>query len=194
MWKIEEGEDFFKGVPLQREIKHPQKRLQHLAARYLLSVLFEDFPYEEILIADTRKPFLQNEAYHFSLSHSGDLAAAIASRTERVGIDVEIPAEKIENIATKFLNEGELLAVSDQLSAMSSQQLLTVLWCAKEAVFKWWSFGEVDFKEHILLEPFSLKEAGRIAAKFKKDDKNISVEVDYKLFAEFCVAWVAEVI
>src|SRR5688572_33506351 len=68
IWKIEEEEQFFLDhVPLQREITHPHKRLQHLAGRYLLQFLFPDFPIRLIQIADTRKPFLEDEAYHFSI-------------------------------------------------------------------------------------------------------------------------------
>ncbi|MGN6355248.1 MAG: 4'-phosphopantetheinyl transferase family protein, partial [Parafilimonas sp.] len=56
IWHIEEEEDFFLAkVPLQKSITHPHKRLQHLAGRYLLQYLFPDFPYAEILIADTKK-------------------------------------------------------------------------------------------------------------------------------------------
>src|SRR5580698_3905983 len=85
VWRIEEPEDFFlEKVPLKRNVSHPQKRLQHLAGRYLLPELFPDFPLQEIIIADTRKPFLENEKYHFSISHSGDFAAAIISSKSRV--------------------------------------------------------------------------------------------------------------
>ena len=91
IWHIEEDEAFFIAkVPLQSNITHPHKRLQHLAGRYLLRFLFPDFPNEEILIATTRKPFLPDEQYHFSISHCGDFAAAIVSKNERVGIDIEI--------------------------------------------------------------------------------------------------------
>ena len=80
IWHITEAEDFFlEKVPLKRDVSHPQKRLQHLAGRYLLTELFADFPLEEILIADTRKPFLADEKYHFSISHCGQYAAAIVS-------------------------------------------------------------------------------------------------------------------
>jgi phosphopantetheinyl transferase len=48
-----------------------------------------------VLIADTRKPFLPNEAYHFSISHCGDFAAAIASKVSRVGVDVELVTAKV---------------------------------------------------------------------------------------------------
>jgi len=45
IWQIEEEESFFLAkVPLQRNITHPHKRLQHLAGRYLLQYLFPDFP------------------------------------------------------------------------------------------------------------------------------------------------------
>jgi phosphopantetheinyl transferase len=84
IWRIEEPESFYlEEVPLQRSITHPHKRLQHLAGRWMLKRLFPDFPYELIQIADTRKPYLANEAYHFSISHCGDFAAAIVSRDHR---------------------------------------------------------------------------------------------------------------
>src|ERR1700688_4889643 len=66
VWRIEEPENFFlQRVPLKNNVTHPYKKLQHLAGRYLLPVLFEDFPLQEIVIADTKKPFLKNEMYHF---------------------------------------------------------------------------------------------------------------------------------
>src|SRR5206468_11942825 len=104
IWKIEEEENFFlRKVPLQHEITHPHKRLQHLAGRYLLKYLFPDYPFELIRIADTRKPFLENDAYHFSISHCGDFAAAIVSSDKRVGVDVEIFSEKIWRVKDKFI-------------------------------------------------------------------------------------------
>src|SRR5258706_6795424 len=111
IWKIEETEEFFKGnVPQHRNVTHPHKRLQHLAGRFLLQFLFPDFPYELVQIADTRKPFLPGEQYHFSISHCGDYAAAIVSKDSRVGIDIELPGERIERIKNKFLDEKEMSA------------------------------------------------------------------------------------
>ena len=91
IWQIAEGERFFLAkVPLKKDVSHPHKRLQHLAGRYLLPELFPDFPLEEIVIADTKKPFLENEKYHFSISHCGNFAAAIVSSRDRVGVDIEM--------------------------------------------------------------------------------------------------------
>ena len=56
VWHIAEAADFFlQQVPLQTQITHPRKQLQHLAGRYLLKVLYPDFPYDLIRIADTKK-------------------------------------------------------------------------------------------------------------------------------------------
>ena len=146
IWHISEDEDFFLAkVPLQKTITHPHKRLQHLAGRYLLQYLFPDFPYEEIIIADTRKPYLPNEQYHFSISHCGDYAAAIVSPVYRVGIDIEIPTEKVERIAHKFISENEKSFLSESVicdeQSIPARLLFTILWSAKEAVFKWYGAG-----------------------------------------------------
>ncbi len=103
VWHIAETEDFFKAVPLQKEITHPHKRLQHLAGRFLLKDLYPDFPLSLIKIADTRKPFLEDEAYHFSISHCRDYAAVLISKALRAGVDIEMVNEKIDRIIHKFL-------------------------------------------------------------------------------------------
>lgn len=153
IWKIEESEEFFKGnVPQHRDVTHPHKRLQHLAGRFLLQYLFPDFPYELIRIADTRKPFLTDVRYHFSISHCGDYAAAIVSSNSRVGIDIEIPVEKLRRIQHKFLSPAEA-ARFPHIDSAESLTELTKLWSAKEAVFKWYGEGGIDFREDMPLFP-----------------------------------------
>jgi 4'-phosphopantetheinyl transferase EntD len=162
VWHITEPDDFFlASVPLKRDVSHPHKRLQHLAGRYLLPFLFPDFPLEEILIADTRKPFLENESYHFSISHCGNYAAAIVSASSRVGIDIENISPKIERVQHKFagasemqwfnqyqqLNRGAVTVITDKYL-----EFLTVLWSAKESIFKWYGHGQMDFKMHMQLQ------------------------------------------
>lgn len=188
IWKIEEAESFFKGnVPVQRDVTHPHKRLQHLAGRFLLQYLFPDFPYELIQIADTRKPFLPDEQYHFSISHCGDYAAAIVSRNSRVGIDVEIPVSKIGKIMYKFLSAKEhqcynLIPMTPDLVPLS-----TLLWSAKEAVFKWYGNGGVDFRKQISLVKQE-EENETFACEFGKTKQQLTVH--YKLFDQLILAWV----
>ena len=193
VWKIEESEEFFKGnVPQHRDVTHPHKRLQHLAGRFLLQYLFPDFPYELIQIADTRKPFLPDAQYHFSISHCGDYAAAIVSKESRVGIDVEIPVEKIEKIMYKFLSEKELDRFSlvpdvGQADEVDNFNEVTTLWSAKETVFKWYGDGGVDFRKQIQLLNRN-DENKTIDCFFSKSESELVV--NYKQFDGLVLAWV----
>ena len=200
IWKIEESEEFFKNtVPQHRDVTHPHKRLQHLAGRFLLQFLFPGFPYELIEIADTRKPYLPDEQYHFSISHCGDYAAAIVSRSSRVGIDIEIPVEKIERIAGKFLSDSEMedfgvtgyrLQDADNRHPShrtSNLVLLTSLWSAKEAVFKWYGNGGVDFSEQIQL---ANHHPGNKTINCRFTKNNAELTVHYHHFDHLVLCWV----
>ncbi len=187
VWKIEETEEFFRGnVPQHREVTHPHKRLQHLSGRFLLQFLFPDFPYGLIQIADTKKPFLPNDQYHFSISHCGDYAAAIVSLHQRVGIDVEIPVEKVLRIQDKFLTREEQQIFNVQYS-VESTKMATLLWSSKEAVFKWYGDGGVDFKKHIHLSGHHA-DIETIDCVFSKN--NSSLAVHYRQFDGLVLAWV----
>ena len=173
IWQIEETADFFQEkVPLSREITHPHKRLQHLAGRYILQDLFPDFPIHLIQIASTRKPFLPDETHHFSISHCGGFAAAIVSTTRRVGIDIEQVSPTVARIQHKFLNafETEQWATGSPDLPQPSGHLVTLIWSVKESLFKWYSLGEVDFQEHLLVQDieFADDRSGLVHASFAK--------------------------
>lgn len=191
LWRIEEPEEFFLAkVPLKRDVTHPHKRLQHLAGRYLLPTLFEDFPLEEILIADTRKPFLPDEQYHFSISHCGDYAAAIASSEQRVGIDIEQPTDKIFRIIHKFLNEDEKQMLDEPMSSSQLLQKATLLWSIKEAMFKWYGDGGVDFRKHMHIEEIrGTDEEGSLQCFFQKE-KPALLDVKYRFIQNVIMSWV----
>jgi phosphopantetheinyl transferase len=199
VWLIEEPESFFLNkVPLKGRVTHFHKRLQHLAGRYLLPVLFEDFPLEEIQIADTRKPFLEKERYHFSISHCGDFAAALVSRTHRVGVDAEIIRPRILTLHPKFLSDSEYELMSGMEAGGENDPgsllaiRLTFLWSAKESIFKWYGRGGVDFKKNIrLLEArWSQDEMGpEMHFDFTKESQ-VRLLVKGRLFERLALAWV----
>ena len=188
IWKIEETEDFFKAnVPLHRDVTHPHKRLQHLAGRFLLQYLFPSFPYELIQIADTRKPYLPNEEFHFSISHCGDYAAAIVSSDKRVGIDIEIPVEKIAGIKHKFLSANEHESFNLIEPDKDSIPFATLLWSAKESVFKWYGNGGVDFRKQIqLLKQYEGNDT--IDCFFSKNNSELTIH--YRQFEHLVLAWI----
>jgi phosphopantetheinyl transferase len=190
VWHIKEGESFFlQRVPLQKNINHPHKRLQHLAGRILLCELFEDFPLDLILIADTRKPFLADEEYHFSISHCGDYAAAIVSKKNRVGVDIEIPQAKILGMGYKFLQPAE----QEILTGLTNDpvRLFTMAWSVKEALFKWHGHGNLDFKEHMMIDDCVLTDNEFTAHCTFSKAGSIKVKVHGLFFNGNCLTWLA---
>ena len=188
VWHIAEEESFFLAqVPLQREISHWHKRLQHLAGRLLLKEMYPGFPVALIQIADTKKPFLENEPYHFSISHCGDYAAVIVSKVYRVGVDVELVNEKIERLQPKFMSKAEMQLLQQQCS-FNSNQCLTLCWSVKESVYKWWGKGSVDFKRGMVITGIAGNETeGTIHCMFKN---NTELQVHYLFFNNNFLTWV----
>jgi 4'-phosphopantetheinyl transferase EntD len=202
IWRIEEPESFFLDkVSLDPAVSHPVKRLQHLAGRWLLPTLYPDFPLDDILIASTRKPFLESEKYHFSISHCGLFAAAIVSRTQRVGIDLERITERIRPIAGKFLNPSERKFLSEDHRRFLEQwglhqkmdlELLTLIWSAKESLFKWYGQGGLDFRKHMRLSGailFGEDEWMELPFLFSKNNR-IRLSVQARLFGNLALAFV----
>jgi phosphopantetheinyl transferase len=194
VWKIEEPESFFlRKVPLKQQVTHPYKRLQHLAGRMLLPELFEDFPLEEIIIADTRKPFLEDEEYHFSISHCGNFAGAIASKENRVGVDIEFVSARLKGISPKFLTEDERKYLEKwQYLSTLHLQMITIIWSAKEAIFKWYGAGNVDFRKHMVLDGVIVTGSdGWITIPFLfKKHENVALTVKARTFDGLVLAYV----
>lgn len=189
IWRITEDEPFFlRKVPLPNNITHWHKRLQHLAGRYLLQHLYFDFPYDLIRIAGTKKPFLPDQKYHFSISHCGDFAAAIVSENLRVGIDIELVTEKIKKVSTKFLTDAENNLITD-----GRVEDLTMLWSCKEAIFKWYSEGGLDFKKNMTVDKIFKDKNGRgkIACSFCKNEKQEKLNLEFQFFENLCLVFLA---
>ena len=93
------------------------------------------------------KPYLVSKDGHISITHSGNMSAAIFNKSNSCGIDLELFDERINRIAHKFTSEAEFLL----LPKSYHNACLCLLWSAKESVFKFGSIHDVDFKEQIKL-------------------------------------------
>lgn len=105
----------------------------------------------EIFYRHNGKPFIAGEN-HISISHGEGIAGLLISR-KNAGLDIQKPDEKLEHIKNKFCNADEL---SESDKSASPLEYLTIIWCAKEAIFK--VFGEnVHFARDIRISPFHLE-------------------------------------
>ena len=98
---------------------------------------------------------------------------------------MELIQPKIEIVKHKFLSEQE-----QKLLPVTTPQLLTLLWSCKEAVYKWYGKGEIDFKKNMVIkEIFTHGESGIIKCDFIKDT-TIQLNIEFKIFENLCLAWV----
>jgi phosphopantetheinyl transferase len=196
VWHITEAEIFFlQKVQVQRSITHLNKRLQHLAGRYLLQDLFPNFPHHLILVAETRKPFLTDDPFHFSISHCNSYAAAIVSTQNRVGVDVEVVSEKPVLLQHKFLSLSECLLVEKILAnhpSLSLAQLITCTWSIKEALFKWYGAGGIDFKQHLVISDIAIDDNAGYAHCIFTKEQPIYLKVSFIFFNNNCVCWLVQ--
>ena len=164
VWKIEEElEDLRAEVELKpesRERLEGMKSILHqkgfLSVRCLLQQ--EGYSDQNLSYNGYGKPLL-DDGKHISITHSFEFAALIISIDE-VGIDVEKNREKILKIQHRFVNTDY-----DSLSDEDMVRQLTVIWGAKEAMYKTYPYGGLSFHDHIAIDPFLFRDqrsAGRI--------------------------------
>lgn len=189
VWKIEEPEDFFTGqITLPQLPPNQYKRLQHLAGRYLLQHMLPEFPLHLIQSTPAQKPFLSDNSYHFSISHSGNMAAAIISHNTPVGIDLEFISDKAGRVSQKFLHASELkwLEASYEKNAPFHT---TLLWSIKETIFKWYGLGNVDFKHDIQIHSLSHSAEINTATCIFKHANPETIHVSYMKMGEMILSW-----
>lgn len=163
IWKIEETEEFFHDRLVLAEVEKEElaplrgrRRLEWLASRYLIHDLLSDEPqWDRIPLQkdDCGKPHLYGSPLHLSFSHSHEWAAVIISE-KPVGIDIQVFVEKIGRLKKKFMRPIE----ADSLKEETELEHLHFYWGAKEALYKGYGRKELDWREHILVEPFEYKD------------------------------------
>ncbi len=150
VWHITETfDELSKKLPLKPEstIRLAQmKSIMHqkafLSIRHLLK--HKGLSDNDLIYESTGKPFLKN-GQHISISHSHEFAV-VAISNQNIGVDLEQHREKITKIAHKFC-EAENKFLNG--SANEYLQQLTLIWAAKESVFKIENQPGISFKNHI---------------------------------------------
>ena len=99
---------------------------------------------------------------------------------------MEIPVEKMVKIADKFLTNEEYSIFNTPLA--TPHLPLTILWSAKESVFKWYGDGGVDFRKHIQLQHINESDE-TINCIFTKTDTHLTIH--YRQFEHLVLACVA---
>ena len=160
LWEINETLDALMQLSANRKIPdfiNEKRKKEHLTSRLLLNKIS---PNTTISYNEFGAPILDNNL-HISISHSKNFVAIIISE-QQVGMDIEAISEKALRLAPKFVSEKKRTTLNKEKA--------TLIWCLKEAVFKWHQKGKVDFIKDIIIPPFIAEEKGQIKAQFKKKE------------------------
>lgn len=134
---------------IYRQFTNDKRKKQWLACRILVKQML--FPDEVSLKQDPNgKPFLSPPIHHLSLSHSGEMAAAVINSEKATGIDIEKISDRILRVKERFMTREELASIVNP----TDTTLLSFYWCAKEAMYKLYGSPDIDFQKEIEIDPF----------------------------------------
>ena len=159
VWHITETHEYLLDTHPLKDISKTRlqtmKSLEHqkgfLSVRCLLNEAgYSDF---DLFYTGDGKPNL-SDGKHITISHSHHLSA-IAISEKSVGIDLEMRRDLIRKIGPKFcISEYEFLKMQEN----DYIRQLTVIWGAKESVFKIENKVGISFKDHIFVQPFKMED------------------------------------
>lgn len=132
------------------------------------------------------KPHL-DDGKHISISHSHAFSSIVITN-RNVGIDLEMQREKITVIAHKF---AAIEAVFLNSNTQDYIQKLTVIWGAKEAIFKIRNEVGISFKDHIEVYPFEV-DARETTAILNFENKKTEYDIFFEEVENFTLVYAFE--
>ncbi len=156
IWQIAEPQDFFVAqlklneadYSVIRSITSDSRLTEFLASRYCVRLL-AGIDEELTLVKDDHgKPSVKGHPLHISITHCLGYAGAIISRNGSVGMDIEPIHTRVMRIVSKFLSEKEMT----YLSPNREVDLATLMWSAKESIYKYYGQKGLSFSRDINLQ------------------------------------------
>jgi 4'-phosphopantetheinyl transferase len=133
---------------------------------------------------DFGKPFIDEIDEHISISHTKNACSILFTRDSNPGLDIELERAQLFRIKSKYLSSTE-----QQKHDISSLKTLTILWAAKEAIFKWHGIGEVNFKAHSYIQHIDF-ENDLIQAQFLKTGYETDIQLHFLEHKEHVIVYV----
>lgn len=152
------------------KILSEKRKREYLGVRIAMRAMLG----KEIAICynDQGRPSLADNSWQISVSHSNKWIAVMAHPNRLVGIDIECPTDKIQQLYTRFLSKTE----QEELNNGKNIKQLQLAWSAKEALYKIIGKQAVDFKKQLRIFPFEVKTEGQLLA------QHLETETLYSLF------------
>jgi phosphopantetheinyl transferase len=189
IWKIEESiSKLQEGIVLsENSTTRLNSMKSQLHQRGFLSIrhLLKEAGYTDadLIYDEFGKPHLKNGKF-ISITHSFTFTAIIVSDKFHVGIDIEKQREKILKIAHKFTPFEEYKTIAN-VDALISK--LTIVWGAKESLYKIYGKKKLLFLHHIYIEDFRFADE-KTTGEIRYNGENTAYNISFLEFEGFtCV-------
>jgi phosphopantetheinyl transferase len=153
-------------------IKHPTKKLEFAASRFLKHKLFGS---QEIKYLEHGTPVLEqidpSLKLHISITHSRNYTAIAQHKDFPIAVDLEWIDDKSVRLAPKFCNENEA-----SIFDMASKEEMTLLWSFKETLYKLSDRNGLIFKEDIRVS----KKNGSYQGKVRLQSGFLKVDLSFE--------------
>lgn len=144
------------------------RKIEWLQVRALLNEIFKEKI--EIAYRENGQPYLYNHPeFEISISHSKTIVSIALSQGFQIGLDIELIHPRLIKIADRFLNPTEFVFFNTFTTIIEKIQFLTIVWTAKEALYKIIG-SDIDYKKDIRVKEFSLEQDGTTVVEFFKND------------------------
>lgn len=159
IWNIKESfEKLKEGINLTQRsqerlntMKSDLHQKGFLSVRHLLKEV--DYSDADLIYDNYGKPHLKDGKF-ISITHSFTFSAIIISDDKPVGIDIEKQRDKIVKIAPKFTPIETYKSIANHDALVRK---LTIVWGAKESLYKIYGKKKLHFLNHIYIEDFSFE-------------------------------------
>lgn len=162
-------------------VKSKQRRLEWLSIRVVLQILTNDS--KTIKHTPQGQPYLLDNSYQISISHSKDFAVVLLHKHKKVGVDIENYSNRVLKIENRFISDDEYIDPDNRILH------LILHWCAKETLYKLMDSTNIIFKEHLYIYPFQIKEKGLIKASESLSSEKAVFDIYYEVNDNFVITW-----
>ncbi|GAB1449463.1 4'-phosphopantetheinyl transferase superfamily protein [Bacteroidota bacterium] len=156
------------------------------ASRVCLSAMF---PGKHVRVQKDRynKPtlYINREPWFISITHSFEFAGILVSRHAETGIDIEKIDPRVNRVSHKFLNEAEQLIAFHQDETFVN----TLIWSAKETLYKVYGRKSMDFKENLHIHPFLADDSGILLGKITNPGIDVLLDIHYSRLENYIVTF-----
>ena len=161
----------------------PRRKLERTAVHLLLWHMLQE-PFTLGYRSDGKPLLLSHPHTDISITHTdGYVAVALGAPGVSVGIDVEHYSTRIQRLQSRIVHP-----ILEKVYPYQGDPTWSLLlhWSAKEVMFKMMGQSEVDFLEHLHIQPFEPQASGEMQAVETRTSAEAKFNIGYKIL-QYCV-------